>query len=553
MDNIKKIKRTTQLASVLGKYGFETVITQTDIKKFIPKTFKMKDGKVKDVFSMSIFERIRMAMEELGPTYIKLGQLLSTRDDLLPKELTDELKKLQDDVPPEDIDIKQRLLEELNIVVDDVFDEFDCKPIAAASLSQVYVAYLKDVHKKVIVKVKKQGIQEVVESDLLIIKDFAQILEKYYDIARNIGIVNIVNAFENSILSELSLVHEISNIERFRYNFKDNNQIYVPLTYSNLSNNSILTMEFVDGIKISDKSILIDNHLDPEKVATTVVDLYMKQVFDNGFFHADPHSGNIFVLRDGRIAFIDYGSVGKLLPSDKDCLADFVIFAVKKDTKRLIRIIKKAAIRYNIPNEAQMERDLYELLDMVTNTPIKELDLKEVTSRFSSLLNRNRTILPDYMYLLMRGIVLLEGIGREICPDLNILKCIEPYGIKMAKQKISPDYLFKKGINKAYDISDLIEEIPSDLHSLIQKLNNDNMHVTHNINGLDDIKDTINRLVVAIIILALAVGSGMLVLADMPPILWGVPILGFLGFLFAGVLSFILIILVVRNKKHKKQ
>lgn len=548
MDNIKKIKRTAQLATVLSKYGFETLVTQTDIKKLIPDAYIQHSERRKEIFSLSIYERIRMVLEELGPAYIKLGQLLSNRDDLLPEELTVELQKLQDDVSYKDIDIYATLKEELRIEPDEIFEEINTIPIAAASLSQVYTAILRKEQKKIIIKVKRKGIREIVEADVLIMKDFAHLLEKYYDAAKKVGLYNIVCTFENSILSEMSFVQELINIERFRVNFESNDSIYIPETYKKLSNSNILCMEFIDGIKISDKEKLIEGGLNTTDIASAVVDLYLKQVIDYGFFHADPHSGNIFILTTGQVAFIDYGSVGKMLPRDKEYLADFVIYALRKDTKRMIRVIKKVAVKYSISNETRLERDLYEFLDVMESSSIRDLDLKDMMKRLSKLLNENQTVLPEYVYLLVRGIVLLEGIGRELGLDINIIESIKPYGIKMMKKRLNPQYLTNKLIDKLYNLGDRLEEMPEDIHSLVQKINNDELKVTHNINGLNDIRNTINRLVIAIIISASAIGSSILILAKMPPLLWNVSVLGFLGFVFSMVMTIILILIILRNK-----
>ncbi|MFV0332086.1 MAG: ABC1 kinase family protein [Dysgonomonas sp.] len=548
MDNIKKIKRTAQLATVLTKYGFETLVTQTDIKKLIPDAYIQHSEKRKEIFSLNIYERIRMVLEELGPAYVKLGQLLSNRDDLLPEELTVELQKLQDDVSYQDIDIHTTLKEELGIEPDKLFEEINTVPIAAASLSQVYTAILREEQQKIIIKVKRKGIREIIEADVLIMKDFAHLLEKYYDAAKKVGLYNIVCTFENSILSEMSFVQELINIERFRVNFEGNDSIYIPKTYKELSNSNILCMEFIDGIKISDREKLIDNGLNTTDIASAVVDLYLKQVIDYGFFHADPHSGNIFVLTTGQIAFIDYGSVGKMLPRDKEHLADFVIYALRKDTKRMIRVIKKVAVKYSISNETRMERDLYEFLDVMESSSIRELDLKDMMKRLSKLLNENQTVLPEYVYLLVRGIVLLEGIGRELGLDINIIESVKPYGIKMMKRRLNPQYLTNKLIDKLYNLGDRLEEMPEDVHSLVQKINNDELKVTHSINGLSDIRNTINRLVIAIIISASAIGSSILILAKMPPLLWNVSVLGFLGFVFSMVMTIILILIILRNK-----
>lgn len=548
MDNIKKIKRTAQLVTVLTKYGFETLVTQTGIKNIIPNNFIEKNEKRKEAFSLSIYERIRLVLEELGPAYIKLGQLLSNRDDLLPTELTTELQMLQDNVSPQEIDIYAILEEELLIKPDEIFENINIEPIAAASLSQVYTATLKDKQEKIIIKVKKKGVLQTVEADILIMKDFASMLEKYYDTAKKIGLSNIVNTFEKAILSELSFIEELENIERFRTNFANNKSIYVPATYKELSNTNILCMEYVDGIKVSDKEKIIEAGLDIKQLTSNVVNLFLKQVIDYGFFHADPHSGNIFVMPNGQIVFIDYGAMGRMLPEDGQNLGDFIIYAMRKDTKRLVRIIKKISVKYSISNDIQLERDLYYFLDMLDTSSIKDIDMNEISRKFGKILNENNTILPDYIYLLIRGIVLLEGIGRELGVETNIMENIKPYGIRLIKRRLSPQYLTNKILNKLYDIGDRLEELPEDTHALIQKMNNNELEVTHNVKGLKDIKNTINRMVVALIISSLAMGSAILVHANMPPLVWGVSVLGFLGFIFSGFVAAIIIFMIIKDR-----
>lgn len=547
MDNLKKIKRTAQLATVLTKYGFEALVTETDIKKLIPDSYIEKSEKRKEIFSMNIYERIRMVLEELGPAYIKLGQLLSNRDDLLPEDLTIELQKLQDNVTIRDINIYETIADELLIDTDTVFEHIDPEPIAAASLSQVYTGVLR-TGQKVIIKVKKKGIREIFEADVLIMKDFARLLEKYYELARKVGLSRIVSTFEKSVTAELSFTQELANIERFRSNFEGDNTIYIPVTYKELSNSNILCMEFIDGIKISDKDKILEAGLDTKDIASSVVNLYLKQIIDFGLFHADPHSGNIFVLPTGQIAFIDYGSVGKMLPHDKENLGDFIIYGLRKDVKRLVRIIKKVAIKCNISNEEQFQRDLYDFLDILESTSVKELDLNDITKKFSRMLNENEVVLPDYIYLLIRGIILLEGTGRELGLEEDIIENIRPYGIKLIKSRLNPKHLTNKVIDRLYNLGDKLEELPEDAHSLIQKINNNELEVSHNLNGLQDIRNTINLLVIALIISSLAIGSSILVLADMPPKLWGVSVFGFLGFTISGIMAIIIILIIIKNK-----
>ncbi|NDW17607.1 AarF/ABC1/UbiB kinase family protein [Dysgonomonas sp. 216] len=548
IDNLKKIKRTAKLVSILSKYGFETLVTQTGIKNLIPDSYIEANEKRKEVFSLTLYERIRMVLEELGPAYVKLGQLLSNRSDILPEELVCELQKLQDRVQSVDIDVYAFLKEELDIEPSAFFEDISEKPIAAASLSQVYTAILKENGQKVVLKIKRKGVRDIIEADILIIKDFAYLLEEYYDAARKINLLNIVRTFEQALYSELSFTLELSNMERFRRNFANDKTIYVPVTYKEFSNTNILCMEHVDGIKISDKEALINEGLELKDIAAKAVDCYMKQIIDHGFFHADPHSGNLFVLTDGRIVFLDFGMVGKMLPKDMDYLGRFVIHALQKDTQRLIKVIKRIAVKCSIPNENRFERELYDFLDIIHADTIKELDLADLVRRFNRMLNENSIMLPEYIYLLARGIILLEGIGLELGLDTNVIQNIEPYVKKLIRQRMDPRYIAKRVFNKLYAWGDRFEELPDDIHSLIQKMNNDEIKMTHTLNGMEGLKNSMNRLVVAMLASSLGVGSAILVLANVPPILFGVPIIGYFGFLFAGILAIILIIAVIRNK-----
>lgn len=548
MDNIKKLKRTTQLVTVLSRYGFEAIISQPEIKKIIPKSILESNNKRKEILSLSIYQRIRLVLEELGPAYIKFGQLLSNRDDILPEELTYELQKLQDSVTIQEIDIHKTITEELSIVPNDYFLYIDSEPIASASLSQVYTAVLKEGDAKVILKIKKKDVLKIVEADLLIMKDFAKILEKYYDNAKKIGLSNILSVFEKSIMSELSFVQELDNMERFRKNFIKNDSLYVPKTYKGLSNANILCMEHINGIKISDRDAISAANLNHKDIASVIIDLYLKQIIDHGFFHADPHSGNIFVLPSNKIVFIDYGSVGFILPQDRELLGDFIIYALKKDTKRVLRVIKKIAINYNISNEIQFERDLYFFLDLLDRSTIQELDMGVILKLFSKLLNENQIILPDYIYLLARGIVLLEGIGRELGIETNIVDNIKPYTLKLIRERLSPKHIAHKVIDKLYDFGEILEMLPEDTHSLIQKINNNELEVTHQIKGFKDIKTTINRVVLALLISSFAIGSSILIQAQMPPLVYQVSVLGILGYIISAIIASVLVVLIFRDK-----
>ena len=244
---LEKIKRIKKLADVLMKYGFEEILSRSEIEKRLPKRIVGRNrGKIKDIKSRTIYERVRMALEEMGPAYVKFGQMLSNRNDILPEEMISELQKLQDKVEIQEVDIRKKLAEELNIIPEEYFQSIDEEPMASASIGQVFRAVLKN-GEKVVLKVRRDNIDNVVETDLIIMKDMAKFLEKYDVNAKNMNLLYIVESFENMLKKELSLINERKNIERFENNFKENEHIHVPVVYKELSNNRILCMEFIEG------------------------------------------------------------------------------------------------------------------------------------------------------------------------------------------------------------------------------------------------------------------------------------------------------------------
>lgn len=552
MDRLKKLKRLGNVISILSKYGFDDVVSRTPFEKYYPKKWISKDSRAEKIIQLTIYERIRLALEELGPAYVKFGQTFSNREDLIPLELIYELEKLQDKVPPEHIDIKSRLATELNINPDDHFSSINPTPIASASISQVYEAFLIN-GTKVVIKIKRSNIDKIIKSDILLMKDLANLLESKYQQAKRMNLVQIVNSFQNSVLKELSLRNELTNIERFRKNFKKNEAVYVPTTYKDLSNNNILCMEFVDGYKINNKEKLIELGLVPSEVADQGLNLFMKQIFEDGFFHADPHPGNVFILQNKKIAFIDFGSMGIIMPSEKEHLEELIINFIVKDAKRIIKCIKRIAITYEIEDEKLLERDIYSIFEILESTAINEIDVTVILDLLKSILAKNNVLMPEYMYLLMRGISLIEGIGKQLNPALNISQSIKPYVIQLSKKRYSPKRIADKSLKGIRTIADGLQNLPDDLILLMEKTKDDKLTINHKVDGFESMRKTfqnaINRLVYAIIIAALSIGSAILILAKMPPLLFGVPFFGFLGFMISGILGIVIIISIWKKDK----
>ena len=551
MDGVKKLKRFSHVAQIISKYGLEELISRSNIESLTPSFFTNWNPKAKRIFEQSIYVRLRLALEELGPTYIKLGQLISNRKDLVSAEMIEELQKLQDDVPAEEIDIQTKIKSEFNIDPKDYFLSIDEKPFAAASISQVYKAELLS-GEKVILKVKRTGIDKTIESDLAILKDIANYLENNYENLKRKNISQILKSFENSILKELSLSSEFQNVQRFRENFKKSKEIYVPKTYADFSNNNVLCMEFIEGIKINDKAGIEALGFDPKKVVLTGLDVYIKQILDDGFFHADPHPGNIFFMSNGQLAFIDFGSMGQITEQDKELLEEIVINFGFKNPQKIIRGIKKLAINHYIEDENQLARDILDIIDYMDYNTIETIDINVVIRKMNQILKTNHVLMPEFIYILMRGIALLEGVGQQLDTNLNIQKTIRPYAKKIAREKLHPEYLANKAIKNIKNAKDLFDDIPEDLSKLMNKLINDQIGMNFHIQDLPIIesliKNSINKLVLAILTLTFGLGAAYLSSTEIWPMVGGIPLLAWLGFLMSIFTGLSIVFLIFRNK-----
>ena len=548
----KEIKRYTSLFNVLVKYGFEDVLSHSPILKIIPKKYLEKHPETKTNLSFSKYERIRMVLEELGPTYVKLGQIFSTREDMLPIELIEELEKLQDHVPKlKDFDVVTTIEEELGIEKFKYFTTIELEPLAAASLAQVHRAQLVN-GEEVILKIQRPNITEIIEADLMVMKQVADSLEKHSTHAKALQPTRIIESFERSIKEELQFAREIDNTERFAQNFAGNEFIHVPEVYKELSTDKIICLEFIDGIKVSNVEALITVNIDPKAVAKIGVDLYIEQILDFGFFHADPHPGNIFIIPESeQICFLDFGMMGTILPNERESINDLLLYFLSKNVKKIITLLEKIAIRTNIPDYKKLEQDLYQLLEGVSNTAIQNIKLGDTLSQFKVVLYENQIIIPHYLYMMIRGIVLIEGVGLKLDPEFNITENLEPYTAKILRKRFSLKYLFKKNLNRIKDINALADTLPDDINTIVKKIKDGKLEIIHEHKGLKEFQTAtskaVNRLVFAVIIAALSIGSSLLVIAKMPPLINGVPLMGAIGFLLSAILGFYIIISIFRN------
>ena len=542
----QKTKRVMKLSGVIAKYGFDELFKRGELEKYIPKNVKRKySDKIEEINSYTFYERIRMAIEEMGPVHIKFGQMLSNRKDILPEEFIIELQKLQDNVEVEKIDVRKKLDLELEIDVNDYFSEIEENPMASASIGQVFRAKLK-TGEKVVIKIQRENIRPVVEADLGIMKNLAKTLEKYYDVLKRMNISEIVESFEKMLNEELSLNNELNNMLRFANNFKNDSRIHVPVVYKTLSNDRILTMEMIEGFKITDAENIIKIGIETKKVARTGLDLYLTQFLKHGFFHADPHPGNIFIKENGQIVFIDFGAMGRLYPNERELLINLIIYSLKKDVKKMIETIRELAVKFEVADEKKFERELYGLIELVDENSLENIDVVTIFEKARKIFSNNQILLSEDIYLLVKGIGQIEGIGRHLDPTLNITKVMRPYMNKITKERMNPINIFKKGISKIETFSDNWLTLPTDMKILLEKIQNNELKHKHEIIGFDKFQKAFERLILAIIISSLFVGSSILALANIPPKIFGISGLGLLGFFISGIMG---INLFLKSKK----
>ena len=542
----QKTKRVMKLSGVIAKYGFDELFKRGELEKYIPKNVKRKySDKIEEINSYTFYERIRMAIEEMGPVHIKFGQMLSNRKDILPEEFIIELQKLQDNVEVKKIDVRKKLDLELGIDVNDYFSEIEENPMASASIGQVFRAKLK-TGEKVVIKIQRENIRPVVEADLGIMKNLAKTLEKYYDVLKRMSISEIVESFEKMLNEELSLNNELNNMLRFANNFKNDSRIHVPVVYKTLSNDRILTMEMIEGFKITDAENIIKIGIETKKVARTGLDLYLTQFLKHGFFHADPHPGNIFIKENGQIVFIDFGAMGRLYPNERELLINLIIYSLKKDVKKMIETIRELAVKFEVADERKFERELYGLIELVDENSLENIDVVTIFEKARKIFSNNQILLSEDIYLLVKGIGQIEGIGRHLDPTLNITKVMRPYMNKITKERMNPINIFRKGISKIETFSDNWLTLPTDMKILLEKIQNNELKHKHEIIGFDKFQKTFERLILAIIISSLFVGSSILALANIPPKIFGISGLGLLGFFISGIMG---INLFLKSKK----
>jgi ubiquinone biosynthesis protein len=549
--NIRSIRRYLNIVRVLSSYGFDQVLEMLGLADMVVRSRKLFRRKQPDIARLTAAERMRLALEELGPTFVKLGQILSTRPDVVPHAFVREFEKLQDDVPSFPFaEVLDQITDELGGPVEHFFAEIDPVPLAAASIAQVHRARLK-TGEDVVIKVRRPGVVAVVESDISALMALAGLAERHVSGSELYDPVGIVREFARTIRREMDFSREAHTIEKFRDNFVKTPWMYFPRVYWEQSSRAILTMEYVAGIKVSDRGKLSDQGLDSKLIARRGADAFLEMVLNHGFFHGDLHPGNVLILPDNVICLLDYGIVGRLDEELKTFLTDILAAIVNRDMDEVVSLLLFAGdISDSLDNRA-LKRDLLNFIDGYYEIPLKEIEVGRMLMEFIEVITLYSIRIPPDLMLLAKSLVLIEGMGRALDPAFDMVEHLRPFIVKAIRQKFSP-LRISRDINQILSsYLNLARNIPRDLKEIINRVNRNKFKIDLEHRGLDkftaDFDRSINRLSTSMFLAAMIIGSSIIMQTDKGPKVMGFPVFAFMGYTVAGLVGLWLVYAIIRS------
>jgi len=551
--NIRTIRRYRTILGVLMKYGFGHFVEQLNIGYYLElgKRIVSLGKSPKELEKLSQPQRLRMAMEELGPTFIKLGQLLSTRPDVLPKDYIEEFRKLQDEVPAVSLEeITSQIQRELGYPVTELFAEFSETPIAAASIAQVHRGRLKS-GEEVVFKIRRPGIVKLIETDIDVLMGLAYLIEQHVPTFAIYDPVKLVKEFRRSIMREVNFTREGRTVDRFSANFAGNQTAYFPKIFWDYSGEIVLTMEYVAGIKITNFAQLTAEGYDLKELARRGADIFLKQVLDHGLFHGDPHPGNVFILPEQVICMLDYGIVGRLGQDLKDQLIDLLQALLERDVDRIISQLLYSGELTDTADLKSLRRDLHDFIEDYYDIVLQDIKVGKLLGDFIDILTHHRIHFPaDYM-LLAKALVIMEGVGRQLDPDFNMIAHMRPYVNRLVFERLSPKHVTNQFGRVVHAYASLARNLPNDIKEFLNRLNRNQFKIDLEHRGLEklvtDLDRSSNRVSFALIIGSLIVGSSLVMQIDKGPMVFGFPLLGLMGYSIAGLLGLWLAVGILRS------
>ncbi|MBN1507190.1 MAG: hypothetical protein JW955_10115 [Sedimentisphaerales bacterium] len=552
-DRMDRLRRYRHILAVFMKYGLEEMADTLRSRLLVRLTRRAGPLRVRPATEIHTRpERVRQALQELGPTFIKFGQLLSTRPDIVSPEYIRELEHLQDQVKPEDPEqIRAEVERQLGGRVEDIFSHFDPQPLAAGSIAQVHLACTKE-GQDVAVKVRRPGIAELIRTDREILEELAGIVKSMFFEHETIDPREMVRELGEAMSHETDLANERRNQLRFLESFKDDPNIHVPAVYGTYCSNGVLTTEYIDGIKPNNVAELTEKGYDSKLIAKRAADFVFKQIFEMGFFHADPHPGNFFVLPDNVLAPIDFGQVAALSSRDKWLFDQIVLAVVDNEAGRIVDAFEREGMMQEQTDVAKLAADVEQIVGGYWNLPLKEIPFRMVVLKVFDVFRTHHVRPPAAFVLTLKSLMTVESFARSMDPDFNIIEALRPHARRSAFRALEPKHVLRQLRRALDDVGDLAARAPKDLNTILARIRQGKFELRVQHEHLETLTKTVdrssNRISFALIIAALLVASSMLVPQEGTVLgLFDLQSMGIFGYIIAAVIGAWLLVSIIRS------
>jgi ubiquinone biosynthesis protein len=518
----RHLNRWGEIVAVLSKYELASWIGRLG-PGFAKDLLKARGGAA--IARLPWETRVRMALAELGPTFIKLGQVLSTRPDLVGVAMADDLRHLQDDVPADPPEVVRKTIEsELGRPVEELFAEFDDRAMASASIGQVHRARLP-TGESVVVKVQRADIQKKIAVDLDILAGLAQLAERIPEF-QNYRPRAVAAEFQRTLRRELDFAREQLNLQEFARQFQDNPFVHIPWTYPEWCTSRVLTMEFIDGIKLSEPALLREAGVDAEEVARRGAEICLEMIFEHGFYHADPHPGNILVMPGNVIGLLDFGMVGRLDERLHDQIGEMLVAVSNQDAEYLATLILRLTAPPANLDHAAFSLDVADFMAHYAGQSLDRLDLSGALNEGMENIRRHHIMMPARIAMLLKALITLEGTSRLVNPKFSLIEVMKPYRKTMILRRFSPSRQYRKARRFYREVEHLVEVLPQGIIDVLEQVESGKFDVHLDHRGLEP---SVNRLVLGMLASALFLGSALLLAHNVGPSMLGMSSLGFAG------------------------
>lgn len=541
---IAHLGRFKDIVFTLFKYGYGDILSRLDIPS------RLRPYKTPEVPKMGTWERLRRMLEDLGPTFVKFGQILSLRSDLIPAPLARELSRLQNDVAAGPFaPIRRQLEAEWGVELDELFLDFATTPLAAASLAQVHKATLRQTGEEVAVKVRRPDIENTVQRDLYILDVLARQLHEHVEFLQFYDLPGLVRELKRSLLRELDFRREARHIRIAGANLEHNQYAHIPAVRENLTTSKVLVLDLVQGHLLSEVGTLPDK--ERHQLARQGIRVTLQQVLQDGFFHADPHPGNIIVQRDGHFTLLDWGTVGRLTPLTRQRLLDMVRGVITRDSSSILETLLLFARHSELEHKDALEREILDILDIYHSLPLGQIQIGQILMELTGLLRQHRIQITTDLAMMVKAMVTAEGNARLICPDLNIINEARPIVERLFRKRYSPGTLLRNLRRSMHDFGAMYKDLPRQTRNILEKMEQGAFTIRFRHENLSSLQQTLqaatNRLTLGLLTAAMIIGSSMIVTTGVKPLLFGYPALGIVGFILSALFGLWLIIDIIRR------